>query len=188
MNFNQAKKNISNSNDLQWDIDRYLLSDPTLDRDVFEQRMFVDLALAEQVAVSVEDLQAITSVARSASASAAFASSRNFTSRYKSAAFRWTLLATAAALLIAVSAWQFRSTSSDTQLSLIADNWIAFENLTAAESLELVATEGHPSDYQHASALQPSENQVDTESYEQSDWLVEAAREFYLANNDGAGG
>jgi hypothetical protein len=54
---------------------------------------------------------------------------------------------------------------------------VAFEGLSTAESLELIATDD-----------QPSENQTDVEGSEQSDWLVEAAREFYLAKNDGAAG
>ena len=179
MNVNPTNnQNSQTGNDplVQWDIDRYLLSDPTLDRDAFEQRMLDDLSLAEQVAVSVADLQAISSGARSA-ASTAMAAPRTSSSRFSQTTYRWALLATAAALLIAVSAWQFRSTSSDAQLSLIADNWVTFENLTGAESLELIATENQPDEYQ-----------TDAESAEQSDWLVEAAREFYLANNDGAAG
>ena len=181
MNSNRANKTHANSIQEQWDIDRYLLSDPTLDRDAFEQRMLDDLSLAEQVAVSVADLQAISSGALSA-ASTAMAAPRTSSSRFSQTTYRWALLATAAALLIAVSAWQFRSTSSDAQLSLIADNWVTFENLTGAESLELIATENQLGENQ------PDEYQTDAESAEQSDWLVEAAREFYLANNDGAAG
>ena len=97
-------------------------------------------------------------------------------------AYRWAILVTAAVLMLAVSAWQFRDHSSEDQLSLIADNWVAFENLTSAESLELIATEDRPNE------IQPNESQSDADSDEQADWLVEAAREFYLAKNEGAAG
>ena len=186
MNSNRAKKTHSHANQEQWDIDRYLLSDPTLDRDAFEQRMLDDLSLAEQVAVSVADLQAISSVACSA-ASMAIAAPRTSSSRFSPTTNRWALLASAASLLIAVSAWQVRSVSSDSQLSLIADNWVTFENLTDAASLELIATE-HQLSENLPGENQSGEYQTDAESAEQSDWLVEAAREFYLANNDGAAG
>ena len=185
MNSNRANKTHANSSQEQWDIDRYLLSDPTLDRDAFEQRMLDDLSLAEQVAVSVADLQAISSVACSA-ASIAIAAPRTSSSRFSPTTYRWALLASAAALLIAVSAWQVLSVSSDAQLSLIADNWVTFENFTG-ESLELIATE-HQLSENLPGENQSGEYQTDAESAEQSDWLVEAAREFYLANNDGAAG
>lgn len=186
MNSNRANKTHANSSQEQWDIDRYLLSDPTLDRDAFEQRMLDDLSLAEQVAVSVADLQAISSVACSA-ASIAIAAPRTSSSRFSPTTNRWALLASAASLLIAVSTWQVRSVSSDSQLSLIADNWVTFENLTDAASLELIATE-HQLSENLPGENQSGEYQTDAESAEQSDWLVEAAREFYLANNDGAAG
>ena len=175
----------AHNQDSQWEVDRYLLSDPSLDRDAFEQRMFEDLSLAERVAESVAALQAISSAARvSARASAISATtiksqltSKNPTSPCYQATYRWATLVTAAVVLMTVSVWQFRNTSNDDQLSQIADNWVAFESLTTAESLELIATED-----------QPSEKPLDVETNEESDWLVEAAREFYLAKNDGAAG
>jgi hypothetical protein len=165
----------------QWDIDRYLLSDPSLDRDAFEQQMLDDIWFAEQVANSVADLQSISFAARS-TLSKTSAVPHVSPIPYSEAIYRWAPIVTAAVILIAVSAWQFRSPSNDDQLSLIADNWVAFENLTTVESLELIANDGHFNEVQSA------DDQADTESNEQSDWLVEAAREFYLAKNEGFAG
>jgi anti-sigma-K factor RskA len=169
----------ANNRDSQWDIDRYLLSDPTLDRDAFEQRMLDELSLAELVAASVACLHAISSAARTAAISSAIVSPLTSQNGNHRGAYRWAMLVSAAVLLMAVSVWQFRSTANDDQLSLIADNWVAIENLTTAESLELIATEDQSNEDQS------NESQAETE---QSDWMVEAAREFYLANNDGAAG
>lgn len=171
-----------NNLNVQWDIDRYLLSDPSLDRNAFEQRMMNDLSLAEKVATAVADLQVISSAARTRADAPSTVTPPTSLNVDRSGTYRWASLAAAAVLVIAVSIWQFRSSSNEDQLSLIADNWVAFENLTTAESLELIATEDQSTDDQRA------EDQTDAVSNEQSDWLVEAAREFYLARNEGAAG
>lgn len=160
----------------QWEVDRYLLADPTFDRNAFEQRMLEDLSLAELVAASVADLQIVSHAARVTCPSAISVSTvkPRQPSLSSSTAYRWAVLV-AAAMFISVSVWQFRQTSKEAQLSQIVDNWVAIEGLTTADSLELIATEEQASD-------------SDAETNEQSDWLVEAAREFYLAKNDGAAG
>lgn len=160
----------------QWEVDRYLLADPTFDRDAFEQRMLEDLSLAELVAASVADLQIVSHAVRATSPSTNCVSTLKpqHQSLTSSSTFRWAVLV-AAAMLISVSVWQFRQTSKEEQLSQMVDKWVAIEGLTTADSLELIATEEQGSD-------------ADTETNEQSDWLVEAAREFYLAKNDGAAG
>lgn len=165
--------NPANNRNLQWDVDRYLLSDPSLDRDAFEQQMLEDLELAELVAASVADLRVIVSAAQLSETVPVDSSS---TSKSQRKAY-WAMLVTAAAVLLMVSVWQLRSSPTDDQLSQIADNWVAFEGLTTGEALELIANEE-----------QALENHADAESNEQADWLVEAAREFYLAKNDGAAG
>lgn len=158
----------------QWDVDRYLLSDASLDRDAFEQRMLEDLSLAKQVASSVADLQAISS--------AASLPLRHSVAVKLHPVSSWSMLAAAAALLIAFTAWQLSNAPNEDQLSQIADNWVAFEGLTTVESLELIATE------EPANDASGNEDQADPGTVEQSDWLVEAAREFYLVKNDGAAG
>lgn len=163
----------ANNQNLQWDVDRYLLSDPSLDRDAFEQRMLEDLELAELVAASVTDLQVIASAVRQPETVSAVSFS---TTKFQQKTY-WAMLVTAAAVLLTVSVWQLRSATNDDQLSQIADNWVAFEGLTTGEALELIANEE-----------QSLENHADAESNEQADWLVEAAREFYLAKNEGAAG
>jgi len=172
----------ANNQNSQWEVDRYLLSDPSFDRDAFEQRMLEDLSLAELVAASFADLQAISTAARAYAIESANSAStvkpqlisKNATSPN---VYRWAILVAAAVVLISVSVWQFRNTANDDQLSQIADNWVSIEGLTTAQSLELIATED-----------QPNEIPTDAEANEQFDWLVEAAREFYLAKNDGAAG
>jgi hypothetical protein len=165
--------NPANNRNLQWDVDRYLLSDPSFDRDAFEQRMLEDLELAELVTASVADLRVIVSAVQLSETVSVVSSSTSKSQRKT----YWAMLVTAAAVLLMVSVWQLRSSSNDDQLSQIADNWVAFEGLTTGEALELIASED-----------QALENHADAESNEQTDWLVEAAREFYLAKNDGAAG
>ncbi len=175
MNLDPANKHNS-----QWEVDRYLLCDPSFDRDAFEQRMLEDLSLAEQVASSVPGLQTIASAASSfAVSTSASAIKPQLVSKKPivSSAKGRAGLVTAAAVLLAFSVWQLRKTPNDEQLAQIADSWVAIEGLTTAESLELVAAE-EPSTDIH----------TDAEANEQADWLVEAAREFYLAKNDGAAG
>ncbi len=43
-----------------WEIDRYLLNDPTLDREAFEQRMLEDESLSVAVASAVERLSMLS--------------------------------------------------------------------------------------------------------------------------------
>ena len=170
------KSDPTKNQNAQWDIDRYLLSDPSLDRDAFEQRMLDDLSLAEQVAASVADLNTISSAARLPHKTSRFAKPARFSG--------WSMLVTAAALLMTVSAWQLRNSSNDDQLSQIANNWVAFEGLTTVESLEPITTE----EQSNESPDNSNPDNADADTAEQSDWLVEAAREFYLAKNDGAAG
>jgi hypothetical protein len=157
---------------LQWEVDRYLLCDPSLDRDAFEQRMLEDFKLAELVANSVADLQSISSAVQANRLPVRSSP----IAKPKRIAYI-ALLITAALVLLTVSVRQLRQTATEAQLSQIADNWVAFEGLTTGESLDLIATE-----------YSPTENQVDSDANEQSDWLVEAAQEFYLAMNEGVAG
>ena len=179
--------------DLQWEIERYLLDDPTLDREAFEQRMLNDVSLAEQVATAVAHMQLIaeavdsTSTHRVTKATPTAPAVLTGRTAFDQWIYRSSILASAAALLIAVTAWQYRSHKDDDQLARIADNWSAFENLTTEEALGLVlASESHSLDVLHDDALQGEPN--DSAAIEQSDWLVEAAQEFYLASNEGAAG
>lgn len=176
MNFDPSKNQYT-----QWEVDRYLLCDPTFDRDAFEQRMLEDLQYAEQVAAAVAELQAISHAAKICNSDStnnvSVAKPQPYNKRTLPNASRWAVLATVAATLMAVSVWQFRNIPNDEQLSQLADNWVAFEGLTTAESLEMIATDD-----------QTTENSGEAGANEQTDWLVEAAREFYLAKNEGAPG
>ncbi len=182
--------------DLQWTIERYLLDDPTFDRDVFEQQMLADISLAEQVAASVAHLQLVSATADiNRIQYPAMPSSRTAQAAQPGAAVstwmvRLAVLASAAALLIAISAWQLRFARNEDQLARIADNWTAFENLNSEEALELVSaseSDSHSTDFLRDTDPR-SDAPNESTSNEQADWLVEAAREFYLASNEGAAG
>jgi len=181
----------------QWDIDRYLLHDPTLDSEQFEQRMLLDLSLAEQVADSVPRLQLLSRAAAGATASAVKAEERPAAHRGGHRAGGWAALALVAAVLLAVSVWQFQArfaslllTSgdlpSDSQLSRMAEHWVACESLSVLETADIVTeTDFVRSD----EASEANEIEVsESESSEPADWLVEAAREFYLVNHEGSAG
>ncbi len=182
MNPDPNAKQDSN-HDRQWDIDRYLLLDPSFDRDAFEQQMLEDLTLAARVADSVLELHSIAVGARKpvkvfANGSQSIGASDSKRGRGGLQVIRrWTPWVAAATLFTAVSVWQFRGISKDAQLSEIADNWMAIEGLSTVETLELVVADELP-----------TENHGEVEASEQTDWLVEAAREFYLAKNEGAAG
>ena len=189
----------TNQSELQWNIDRYLLDDPTLDREAFEQQMLADTSLAEQVAASVLNMQLLaqavstikpTPVAPASSPSAAplVVPVTDRSSMHRPAL--WLMFTSAVLLIVAISSWQFRRFSSDDQLARIADNWNAIETLSATESLDLVlASDSSDVLTSEATTFTPQTSEDSgAESSEQSDWLVEAAREFYLATNEGAAG
>ncbi len=209
MNTNPANKPLPLSNlgrddlqwdDLQWDIERYLLNDPALDRDLFEQRMLNDTSLAEQVAASVGNLNLVAEAASAASASCTPYQTaptpisqvvHNTTSIWTTSIWipRFVAIASAAMLLIAISAWQLRSATHDDQLARIADNWTAFESLTTDEAIELTsASQSHLVDALPIEDEFRSDDLTESTSNDQRDWLVEAAREFYLASSEGAAG
>ena len=142
-----------------------MLDDPAFDRDLFEQRMFNDTSLAEQVAASVAHLQRVAAAVDSTRIESLAMSSLRVTQEAPAQEapanwmVRFVLLASAAVLLIAISAWQFRSAANDNQLARIADNWTAFENLTAEEVLELVSAS--ESDSHSADSLRDANLRVD---------------------------
>lgn len=174
-----------NQTEMQWNIDRYLLDDPTLDREAFEQQMLSDELLAEQVAASVANLHLLAQAACSVKTP----STQPARHHLVSSPALWSILTSAAVLIVAVSSWQFIERSNDKQLARIADNWSAIENLSTSESLDLVyAADVSDIPTIESSSSLPADDATDGDTREQSDWLVEAAREFYLANNEGAAG
>lgn len=192
---NLQRDDPQRDDDQQWDVERYLLNDPALDRDAFEQRMLDDTSLAEQVAASVAHLSL---VAEAASGTSAYSAHCQTASALRTQAMRRTTpiwisrfvaLASAATLIFAISVWQFRSTTNDDQLARIAENWTAFENLTADEAVELTAAsqsllvDSLPNEDEFR-----ADDMTESTSTDQRDWLVEAAREFYLASSEGAAG
>ncbi len=176
----------------QWEIDRYLLDDPTLDRDAFELQMLDDVSLAEQVAATVGSLELIELAASSATHQVIHTTvsfKRSFV-----AVPVWAVLATVASILIAVAFWRnlpneaadhvavsFEFGESDRLLPLIAEHWLAFEHPSVVnhDEEEVLSEIANGSRRNELSEL---------ELLDQTDWLVEAARQFYQENGQGTQG
>ncbi len=179
--------------DRQWEIDRYLLGDPTLDRDAFEQRMLNDVSLAEQVAASVAQLELIELSAIAAGLPQALVVSPHRRRESRQVMTVWALLATVATLLVALANWRdgssksvdtpsvtFELAASDLQLAEIAEYWLATENANLISLEEEVSTEAFVNSRRGT--------QTEPESVEPTDWLVEAATQFYSENGEGKQG
>ncbi len=179
--------------DLQWEIDRYLLGDPTLDRDAFELQMLDDVSLAEQVAASVGAMELIEVAACSVTRPDIQATIPCRRSTVAAGIPVWAMLATVATVLIAVAYWRnlpneaihatrasTEFAESDRLLSQIAEHWLAFENPIIVNHEEDVFAE-------IANGSRRSELS-EHELVDQTDWLVEAARQFYQENGEGTQG
>lgn len=158
------------SEEQAWEIDRYLLDDPSLDRLAFEQAMLSDPDLALAVADRVQQLQCLVAACdRSVPPPPSGRLEWN-------ASWRWMgLAAMAASLLLAVSAWWAAPAmrpslthSPRTDMAALATKWISLdvEPLAAAdESLDSL------------DVLTVSE--VIEESESGSDWMLLAAEGFF---------
>ncbi len=100
-----------------WDIEGYLLDDPSVDREQFEQRMLDDPNLAIQVASAVERLQSVAAVA-----------SKSLHAREASVAvavpgLARVLLALAASVVTVATVWSYWHRDSG-QLDAVAAQWV----------------------------------------------------------------
>lgn len=179
------------SRDRQWQIDRYLLDDPTLDRETFEQQMLADVSLAEQVAASVVNLQDLKIAAASAATSTVAIAPSTDDSVHGSRIPVWATLATVAALLLGIICWHQAPSPTDVkssaeisanevQLSQMAEHWLAFDNQFSVHQEEEFLPDLDPGFRRH--------EQTELELINQTDWLVEAAREFYQESSGGTQG
>lgn len=189
---------------LDWEVFRYVLADPTLDVADFESRMSndVDLALAVAAAVGqVEKLRQVCeydpqplvavalrshddmqiSVGRGASLPASVAE----------AVTGWHWMSTsllAAGLMLAIGAtmfslrlWRDASVSNavvraDSQV--FVDTWLAFQQASLADELRPMLTEDDGVEQVGWSANEQTAAGDDVEVVGE-DWMLEAAREFY---------
>lgn len=155
------------SEDLQWDIERYVLLDETLDRDAFEARMLEDERLALAVAEAVDHMEMLTTACRVSSDS----------SPPKAwPVFAWSMrigvgLAVAAGLLIATGLLSPNWSQGDGQaigeteeLSAVAEQWLVMD--ADGDADESLIT---PVSWEWEPGLMA----------EEEDWMLEAAQQFF---------
>ncbi len=152
--------------------------------------MLDDEALALQVASSCERLGLLSLAASEASRTVPSVSRTRAVVVHDSGRRRaaaWALLVGAAVLLIGVTVWQAKRASQDEVMSELAANWIAIDSFSKPDIVEFSSSPGEfvlASDRSGVAGIDSTES-LESWNAEQSDWLVEAAREFYLANDEG---
>ena len=175
-----------------WEIQRYILGDPTLDVEQFEQQMLdnpeMALAVADEVA-SIHLLATCDSPSPAGTGDALGLPSSNSLGASKSP---WVLLGFAASLLVCIFTWlgqpgpRFPDASStastrvsEASLEEFAEQWISLQVATSdsysAESSYYVVTDGG------TAGLDPSDSALELTSEHEAgnDWLLEAAQLFY---------
>lgn len=189
------------NNDRLWQIDSYLLGDPTLDRQAFEQLMLDDPALALQVVEAAERLELLTKVASQTSLSAAStltisdldldsqsAPQSTITESSLRSSRRMMLavmITTAAALLIALIPTQFNRGNS--RLDEVAINWLALESEVSSDSdaslsittSTMVDTDIVPADSEISSPALAANDGTSSENGSNEDWLLDTAVIFF---------
>ncbi len=189
------------------DVLRYVLADPTLDRDAFEQRMLHDPDLALAVAdcqIEIEQLRAASlslSSNRDRSPVAPVLVSSHVTSDYgrsKSQGWHWTSLASlAVVLLVAVGISMYsldRTTSAQGERPLailvsnpqaLADRWLAMDSGSEFDtsSDSLITTDCAESSSawtaSHDASSAGETSNTPEDSSDEQDWLMQAAHQFY---------
>lgn len=187
---------------LEWDAYRYVLDDPSLDREAFEARMLsdVDLALAVAEAVShIDALRAASSIVSVSASSrpqkvAGVESGLATTERYT---VHWSIVASLAATLLAavgllnyavlfkspadVPADYARSQAGEQRL---AESWLALRNVELVDvssNLVDVSSNLESAKVEELEAVEP----IATDGSSESDWLLDAAQEFYAQREAG---
>lgn len=151
-NSTEATESLSEpQDDLQWQIERYVLADATLDRASFEHRMLEDPQLALAVAKAVEDLAEISAAANLPDREPVVHNNENH-HKGRSRRIMQIMAATAATILIVFLASRPETSSSssssnapvaaeDDTLSQVAENWLV---LHPAEFAEMDDVEAEP--------------------------------------------
>lgn len=178
-------------NNSQWEIDGYLLGDPTLDRQAFEQKMLDDPILALQVAEASEALALLARASARVSSTrdsnelllqseAVSSATLGQASMIFERAKHWRakiLLAFAASVLLGLGVFAWRYQASVGRLDELAINWLALEreviNETSlvANDVELLAYEVDAG--QAGSLVHGLENSAS------EDWLLDSAVAFF---------
>lgn len=162
-----------------WDIDGYLLGDPTVDREAIEQKMLDDPAFALQVAEAAEQLSLITRVAATSTDQVLLApqSSRAEAQTKHLPVFK-LVVALAATLLIAIAIVGKRGNSS-AKLDDVANNWIELKNdITAESSNSIAMTTSNPGlEFDADASATALATSPDGSSAD--DWLLDSAVIFF---------
>ena len=187
------------SKELDWDAYRYVLDDPTLDREAFEAHMLgnVDVALAVAEAVlHVDSLRTASLLTPSLDAPRVSTPSTH----HVAAEGGWqltSLAALAAAFLLAIGllnytvAHKFNPNASSVAAQRLpsqslAESWLAIRQTEIVDqSSILVDGSTILVSVRDEDALHEPADFVATESSADDDWLMDAAREFYAQGEAG---
>ncbi len=169
------------SADMHWDVERYVLGDPGLDRGSFEAAMSADVELALAVAESVERLQQIARACQFTQvplADSSKATPRAVTSRPVAPVAIGLACAVLAASLLVVffnygvpSSSQAKLTAQvDPRLSAVASHWLALDGVVVGD-----VSSGSTETWEAIESQSPSQLSVADEG----DWMLEAAVAFF---------
>lgn len=166
-----------------WDIDGYLLGDPTVDREAIEQKMLDDPTFAFQVAEAAEQLSVIASAAEKSTDKVLLApqSSRTEaqTKRLTSSSTVFKVVVALAATLLVALAIVAKRGSSSAKLDDVANNWIELRNdITAESSSSIAMTISNPGlEFDADASATTLATSPDGSSSD--DWLLDSAVIFF---------
>lgn len=161
-----------------WDIDGYLLGDPTVDCEAIEQKMLDDPAFALQVAEAAEQLSIIARTAAKSTDKVLLApqSSRS-EAQTKLPVFK-VVVALAATLLFAVAIIAKRGNSS-AKLDDVANNWIELKNDITAESTNSIAMTTSNPGLEFDADASATALATSPDGSSADDWLLDSAVIFF---------
>ncbi len=179
-----------------WDAVRYVLEDPSLDRSECEARMLNDetfaLAVADAV-LMVDDLRRVCAVASapvvmtsSSESMSAMVHADSIASVHPNHWNSWCILA--AVLMLAVGLCVHYSSHEDSSLDhavvrathskqAVADHWLAMSGEGVEENSASESSIEDPRESVSWSTRDTTTSELD--NADESDWMIEAAREFY---------
>ena len=162
-----------------WDIDGYLLGDPTVDREAIEQKMLDDPAFALQVAEAAEQLSLITRVAATSTDQVLLAAQSSLPkAQTKHLPVFKVVVALAATLLVAVAIVAKRGNSS-AKLDDVANNWIELKNDITAESSNSIAMTTSNPGLEFDADASASALATSPDGSSADDWLLDSAVIFF---------
>lgn len=166
--------------DSTWEIDGYLLGDPSVDRQSIERRMLDDADFAMRVAEAAETLDLLAVAARSTQSCAAtvvgastnIVPRNNIHSSHSSATFVWKAVLAIAAILVIGIASTLLFNVTQRGYDEVANSWLALgqEVLPGGSApVESVAQDG----------IVDLEAEIAASDIDDEDWLIDSAIAFY---------